>query len=171
MPRRHSWRQNLKDLVELTETLISASDRSQLYGELTQRIAQITGARACLIANYEKNSNRFVTQKPHFGLKEKDGIPLDYEVTPEYIKLWNFRERGTLLSNNPDGDPRIYPYFVKNYSVKSVILAPMIVQQDLIGLIGIINKRGGFTEFDAYLASMIAYQTGSKTHGTDQPPE
>ncbi|HJZ13391.1 MAG TPA: GAF domain-containing protein, partial [Acidobacteriota bacterium] len=143
--RRYSWRQNIKDLVELSEILIRTTDAAELYGQLTQRIAQITGARSCLIAKYDKHSRRFITQKPHYGLREKDGTALEYQITPEFVNLWNFRKNGTLLSNHPVDDPRIYAYFVKNYSVKSVILAPIMLQRDLLGLIAIINKRRGFT--------------------------
>lgn len=160
MRRKHSWRQNLKDLVALTETMISSSDPGELYQQLTERIAQITGARACLIALYDKNHKRFLTQKPHYGIKRKSGIPVEYQITAENYQLWNFREQGVLLSNNPQNDPRVFPGFVKSYSAKSVILAPMIVRQELLGIIAILNKRNGFTEFDSYLGSIVAYQTG-----------
>ena len=160
MPRRHSWRQNLKDLADLTETMISGSDPQQLYDQLTRRIALITGARACLIATYDKTKKSFVAQKPIYGLKEKPDVPLVYESTSQYEEIWNFRENGTLLSNNPDGDPRIHPYFVEIFSIRSLIFAPMIVQRELLGIIAVFNKTGGFTEFDSYLASMVAYQTG-----------
>ncbi|MCI0606457.1 GAF domain-containing protein [bacterium] len=150
----------MKDLVALTETMISSSDPGELYQQLTERIAQITGARACLIALYDRNRKRFLTQKPHYGIKEKHSIPMEYQVTLEYHRLWNFRKQGVLLSNNPQNDPRVFPGFVKNYFIKSVIIAPMIVQQQLLGIIAILNKRNGFTEFDSYLGSIVAYQTG-----------
>jgi len=160
MPRRHSWRQNLKDLAELTETLISASDPSQLYEQLTERIAQMVGARICLIATYDKATKTFTAQKSHYGSQALKNLSLSYQVTPEQEALWNFRKNGALLSNNPSADPRILSAFVKGYSAKSVILAPMIVRNEMLGLIAIINKRGGFTEFDSYLTSTIAYQAG-----------
>lgn len=160
MVKRSSHRQILADLTALTETLISTRDLTELYAQLTRRIAQITRARACLIATYNKTTRTFITQRPHYGAEEKDGVPLEYEVTPEKRKLWNFRLRGTLMSNKAGSDPRVDPYFAKKYRVRSVIFAPMIVQDDLIGLIVIMNKRGGFKEFDSYLASLIAYQAG-----------
>ncbi len=140
--------------------MISYSDPGELYRQLTERIAQITGARACLIALYDKNRKRFLTQKPHYGTKERHNIPAEYQVTVEYHQLWNFRKQGVLLSNNPANDPRVFPGFVKNYFARSVILAPMIVQHELLGIIAILNKRNGFTEFDSYLGSIVAYQTG-----------
>src|SRR5262245_10336918 len=160
MVKRMSHRQILADLTALTETLISTRDLGELYAQLTHRIAQITGARACLIATYDKISRSFITQRPHYGPQEKDGIPLEYKVTEENRKLWNFRLRGTLMSNKAATDSRVDPYFSKNYGVKSVILAPMIVQDEIIGLIVIMNKRGGFKAFDSYLTSLIAYQAG-----------
>ena len=160
MPRRHSWRQNLKDLTELTETLISTTDLEDLYAKLSQKIAQIFGARSCVIAIYDPETRVFQTRS-EFGVKTKDGKPLHYQVDRQKEKLWNFRTSGTLLSNSPVQDERIDSYFLQNYSVKSVILAPMIVQRQVIGLVAIINKRGKFTEFDSYLASIIAYQTGN----------
>ena len=158
--RKHTWRQNLKDLVALTETMISSAEPAELYRQLTQRIAQLTRARACLIALYDHTRRRFSTQFPHYGISEKKSLPMEYEVVPEYHELWNFRKKGVLLSNSPATDPRVYPPFVKNYKVRSVIFAPMIVQNQLLGIIAILNKRNGFTEFDSYLASIVAYQTG-----------
>ena len=140
--------------------MISSSDPEELNRQLTQRIAQLTGGRSCLIALYDRTRRRFITQKPYFGIRDKQNVLMEYEVTPEHHKLWNFRQQGVLLSNNPQSDTRIFPGFVKNFLVRSVILAPMIVQQKLLGLLCILNKRGGFTEFDSYLASITAYQTG-----------
>gem|GEM_PF-5465385 len=160
VPRKHSWRQNLKDLVALTEAMIGSVDPGQLYQQLTERIAQMTGARACLIALYDSSRKRFIAQKPYYGVREKVGSSGIYEVKPEYHKLWNFREQGVLLSNNPLSDPRMAPHFVKNYSIRNAILAPMIVHTNLLGLIAVLNKRKGFTEFDSYLASIVAHQTG-----------
>jgi K+-sensing histidine kinase KdpD/CheY-like chemotaxis protein len=160
VPKRHSWRQNLKDLADLAETMISGSDPQQLYEQLTKRIAQITGAKGCLIATYEKAKKTFVAQKPIYGLKEKPGIPLVYESTTAYEDIWNFRKNGTLLSNHPQGDTRIHPYFVEAFSIRSLIFAPMIVQKELLGVIAVFNKTRGFTEFDSYLASIVAYQAG-----------
>ena len=160
MPRRHSWRQNLKDLTALTETLVSTTDLEDLYAKLSQRIAQIFGARSCVIALYDPQTRIFLTRS-EFGVRTKDGKSLRYQVDRQKERLWNFRTQGTLLSNNPSQDERIDAYFVQNYSVRSVILAPMIVQRQVIGLVAIINKRGKFTEFDSYLASIIAYQSGN----------
>ena len=158
--RKHSWRQNLKDLVALTETMISSVEPDELYRQLTQRIAQLTGARACLISLYDRNRRRFTPQHPHFGIHEKQKVPMEYEVVREYHELWNFRKHGVLLSNHPSADPRVFPGFVENYRIRSLILAPMIVQKQLLGIIAIFNKRNGFTEFDSYLASIVAHQTG-----------
>jgi signal transduction histidine kinase len=158
--RKRSWRQNLQDLVALTETMISSSDPEELNRQLTQRIAQLTGARSCLIVLYDQTRRRFVTQKPYFGIREKQNIVREYEVTGEYHKRWNFRKQGVLLSNNPESDNRIFPGFIKHFLIRSIILAPMIVQRQLLGILCIMNKRGGFTEFDSYLASITAYQTG-----------
>lgn len=144
----------------MTETLLSAKDLPELYGQLTERIAQITGGRACLIAQYDSVSKSFVTQLPTYRAKERDGLPLIYKVNPEKHKLWNFRLQGTLLSNNAATDPRVDNYFAKNYKAKSCLISPMIVQNKLMGLIVIMNKPKGFTEFDSYLASLIGFQAG-----------
>ena len=157
--RKHSWRQNLQDLVALTESMIRSSDPDELYQLLTQRIAQLTGARACLIALYDRSRRRFTTRKPYYGIRDNQPIPMEYEVTPEFHGMWNFRSQGVLLSNEPLTDSRV-PEFIKESFVRSLILAPMIIQDDLLGIICILNKRNGFTEFDSYLASIAAYQTG-----------
>src|SRR5207244_8035668 len=109
--------------------MISGSDPQQLYDQLTNRMASITGARACLIATYDKTTKSFIAQKPIYGLKEKPGVALVYESTSQYEEIWNFRENGTLLSNNPVGDPRIHPHFVEVFSIRSLIFAPMIIQK------------------------------------------
>jgi signal transduction histidine kinase len=160
MPQKYSWRQNLKDLTALTEISISSGDPEELYAQLTERIAKITRARGCLIAIYDSRLKCFVLQQPHYGVRPKAGIPLIYEVTAEKHHLWSFKTKGTLVSNAAAGDPRVDPLFVKSFGVKSAILAPMMVQKSLIGIICILNRRGKFTEFDSYLASIIAYQTG-----------
>lgn len=159
MPRKHSWRQNLEDLSTLTEFTIGSSNPQELYAQLTERIAKITGARGCLVSTYDSRLRSFVMQTPFYGIR-KVGVPLIYDVTPAKHAVWNFKAKGTLVSNNPLSDDRIDPLFVKSFGVRSVILAPMLVQKTLIGLIAILNKRGKFTEFDSYLASIIAYQVG-----------
>lgn len=160
MPRRHSWRQNLKDLTALSETLISYTDLGDLCNQLAQRITQILGARTCVIMLYDSKRRIFEMRSEH-GTRARDAQLLRYPTDQEHPRPWNFRTQGTLFSNAAATDERIDPKFVHNYRIRNVILAPMIVHNKLIGLIAVINKRAKFTEFDSYLASLIAYHAGN----------
>ena len=158
--RRHSWRQNLKDLTALSETLIGYHGLGDLYIQLAQRITQIFSARSCLIMLYDSKARAFEIRS-EYGARPKDPRLRRFEEKPGKTRPWNFRKQGTLFSNSAAGDERLLAEFVQNYAVKRIILAPMIVHDKLVGLIAVMNKRGKFTEFDSYLASIIGYQTGN----------
>jgi signal transduction histidine kinase len=158
MPPKRSSRQNLQDLSALAEMLVGNEELPELYGKLTKRIAGMTGAKACLIAKYDKNSTTFIAElPPGISVSNREVV---YQVNPERRKLWNFRKRGTLLSNNPATDRRLDSDFMKKYKVRNLIIAPMVVRKEVVGLVVLLNKKTPFTEFDAYLASLIAFQTG-----------
>lgn len=158
--RRHSWRQNLKDLTALSETLIGYQGLGDLYIQIAQRITQIFSARSCLIMLYDSKTRTFEIRS-EYGAHSRDPQLRRFQADLENLRPWNFLIQGTLFSNSASTDERLLTEFVHNYGVKRVILAPMIVHDRLVGLIAVMNKRGKFTEFDSYLASIIAYQTGN----------
>ncbi len=76
--------------------------------------------------------------------------------------------RGELVVNAPD-DPRIAKHDDPALTVRSVIAAPIMVHQRLIGVLCVCNAADGlpFTEIDYSLVAALAEQAGLAVHNAD----
>ncbi|HEY7160065.1 MAG TPA: ATP-binding protein, partial [Acidobacteriota bacterium] len=73
-------------------------------------------------------------------------------------KPWNFFKQGTLRSNNPIKDPLLHTEFVRTFGIQNILIAPLIISSEITGLLILANCRGGFNEYHADVASMVAAQ-------------
>lgn len=67
-----------------------------------------------------------------------------------------------IISQDVEGDERWSPdvAYAIDYETRSILCVPMLLRDEVIGVIEVINKRGGpFTEYDVQLMQVIANQS------------
>jgi signal transduction histidine kinase/CheY-like chemotaxis protein len=153
MPGEHSDRGKLRGLAALTEVLLKCKTAEQLYTRLTDQIIKLTTAKVVIIASYDKYSTKFIVKKPHRSSKVF-GWPIDLKLK----KPWDFFKQGTLRSNKAANDRYLNAQFVQTLGIQNILIAPMIISGELTGLLILANRRGGFNEFHAQVATIIAAQ-------------
>ena len=123
---------------------------------VTERLARLIAAPICVVALHDPVSGRFSAALPAYGLTARQARALDRFVKPEYRGLWSFRSGRAYVSNSVRSDPRLVQRAVAKAGLKSVLLAPMLSEGELLGLLVAANKSGGFSESDAQLLSLFA---------------
>jgi PAS domain S-box-containing protein len=84
---------------------------------------------------------------------------IDRRLTPnEGIAGWVVTHRQSLRVNDPQSDPRYARRFeqVTGLAVHSVMAAPLIVKERVIGAIEVVNRPGGMSESDETLLNALA---------------
>jgi len=142
-----------KELSAVTESLLSCKTADQLYTKLSSQTIKLTGAKTVLLATYDKYSTKFIVNKPHKSLKSF-GWPIDLKLK----KPWNFFKQGTLRSNKVVNDRFLNAEFVQTLGIQNILIAPIIISDEVTALLIVANRRGGFKEFHAHVVSMIAAQ-------------
>lgn len=158
MPGEQSHRGQFKDLTSLTKSLLTAKTARQLYSQITNKILRITNAKILIFAGYDKYSTTFIVNN---SLPKSSHFPKSF-AWPINLKLkkpWNFFQQGALGSNKAAKDHFLNAEFVQALHIQNILIAPMIITGEVIGLLILANRRGGFNEFHAQIASMVAAQT------------
>jgi signal transduction histidine kinase len=153
MPGEKSDQGKLRELTALSESLLRCKTADQLYTNLRTKTIKLTKAKIVISAKYDKYSTSFIVNKPHKSLKVF-GWPINLKLK----KQWDFFKQGTLRSNEAANDRYLNAQFVRTLGIQNILIAPMIISGELTGLLILANRRGGFNEFHAHVASMVAAQ-------------
>lgn len=153
MPGEKSDQGKLRELTALIESLLRCKTADQLYSNLSAKTIKLTKAKIVISAKYDKYSTSFIVNKPRKSLKVF-GWPINLKLK----KQWDFFKQGTLRSNKAANDRYLNAQFVRTLGIQNILIAPMIISGELTGLLILANRRGGFNEFHAHVASMVAAQ-------------
>ena len=155
-----SWEreQQMRGLYEITRSFSTLSDTADVSGRLAGAIRELAGAEMCLIATYDRRTNRVRAEGPGSntppGLAEEFHFELERGSAgaPPYLTGEPF------LSNEPGGDARLNPSFAARWGLRSVLSVPLKIKQELIGFIYVANRPGGFSERELRLLEILAAQ-------------
>jgi signal transduction histidine kinase len=131
MPETEIWRRKFKQLAALSDALSTNTTPSQLIETLTEHLSRIIKARS----------------RYYIG------------STTDIVK--NRRAFKAFFTNKASGDKRLNANFLRSHAIQSLIAVPIPVKKKFAGIIVLANKKGGFTEYDLNLASIVAQHAGS----------
>jgi signal transduction histidine kinase/DNA-binding response OmpR family regulator len=132
------------------------AEPEEFHRMVSQRLATLIGAPICLVALYDPATRLMAAALPVHGLSDDVARTFRYVVKAGYRSLWNFKTGRPYVSNRPRSDPRLVQEMVQTSQAESLVLVPMISEGQVLGLIGALNKPGGFTEGDVQLLSIFA---------------
>ncbi len=150
---------NTSALIEVSRRLSESLKLDVLLPRMVQTISNFLGAERCSIFLYDKDSEELFSRVAQGeGIKEIR-FPVDRGIAG-YV----FR-RGESL-NIPDAyaDPRFNPEIDKKtgYKTNNILCVPVKDQAgELVGVIQVLNKSGGFGELDVNLLHTIADHAAS----------
>lgn len=146
-------------LNELAQALGRAGTHQEMVARLVKRAVGILHAEqgaVHLLADQAEEPdgllNSYVRERP-------TGAPSLVRPNAELVRRLR-KNQQTLIINHPRTDPE-YRFIMWPETVRSLLIAPLLVEGELIGLLEVYNKHSeeGFTQDDARLLTILAFQS------------
>jgi diguanylate cyclase (GGDEF)-like protein len=157
----HQRVNELSGLHNISRAFTLNGDARQTYGQLTETLAGLIGAKICIIYVYNAATHDLLPQPSAYGLQEKTLAVLHY--TPDQDKSsWDFSKSGTFRANSAaEILPEFIP-FARPLQVNCMLAVPLWnLQQNLLGVILVANKPDGFAEDDTRQLDALGTQVAA----------
>jgi GAF domain-containing protein len=153
----HSYLQAVEELSTATQRLDSIENPLALLDELLYKTMGIIGARDGSISRLDQTTGELEFILVHGEIwQELRGYRLKAK---ESIAGWVIDQRQPLIVNNPSQDWRFSLEVDQefNFLTRSIICVPIMAQDELIGVIELLNKAGDqFNESDLAVLSTLS---------------
>lgn len=153
--------QELTALYEISQATTQSYDLTELFATSIKVISELLNASRCSLFIYEKDINKLV-HYASIGIPEleetKYKIDADKGIMSEILK-----ESYPILVTDIDTEARFSKYKKEAYITKSFLSVPLVVNEEIVGLINLADKKGGevFNSTDLILASSIGSNLAS----------
>lgn len=153
----------LTGLQQIAEAMSQLGEPSELYGQLTQRIAHLVSVDVCGVLLYDEERDEFYSQPPFYGIPTSliEGYRLKVEPDTELYGIWRYQ---AWWFTNDSASEIIqtmgFRELISAFEIHMLALIPMIVGARRIGLLVVANKRNqlGFSEKDMRILMSFASQ-------------
>lgn len=171
----------------MVEAVAEGSDREAMFQRIIHAAILSTGAvSACIYEKTPRNTLRGIAVEglfpPQRKLPHQDSTskPTRTEHLEQVLRAETFRmgegligqvaksKRGLLIPD-AESDPRVVQQEDAALRVRSIIVAPVLFQDELIAVLAVTNPADGlaFTETDFSLVESLADQVGLAVHNSD----
>jgi GAF domain-containing protein len=147
----------LTGLHEISRIFAVSSNVRHVYGLLTEKLSNLIGAEKCFIALYDAQGSEMRAQAPGYGIGENTIIGLRFPASMA-ATLWVSGQRDIFLGNDPKNFPSRFKELSQVFGARSMLVAPMRSEGQLIGMVFAANKIEGFNQDDVRLMSIFAGQ-------------
>jgi len=142
-------------LLEAARSVLQQSDFQTAAGVIFQGAKEFIGAKAGYVSlvNEPRQENEVVFMDPgEQTCRVSEGTPMPIRGLREECL-----RSGRVVFDNNYGESSHYRFLPEGHvPLKSVLFAPLMVQGKAVGLLGLADKPGGFTEEDARVAEAFA---------------
>ncbi len=148
----------LARLCEISVTLNSTLELKPLLQFIIATATEVLDCEAASIMLYDEQRGELLFTASTTEPEKIAQIPVPLEGS---IAGTIFRENRILIINEVEKDPRHFSQVGEeiNFQPRSLVGVPMLIQDNVTGVIEALNKKEGqFTQEDAYLLSIIAAQ-------------
>ncbi|KKB34388.1 Regulator of polyketide synthase expression [Bacillus thermotolerans] len=142
--------------------LIDVYSFQDILADIVQKVGELLHSEMAGIMLYEPGTNELVLQKPAFGSWQESVIKQYRVPLTENSNAKNVFLTGTpSITADAPSDPRYSQRFIKLFQAKTLITAPLIVDNKRIGVLHAINKKNGyFTQIDLESLVEISKELG-----------
>jgi len=145
-------------LHEISRVLHFPDDSRNMFGQLTEIMAQLVDAQICMICLYDPETDEINAQVSAYGMSD-DQVGFYHYTNSVGEQIWNLTEKGIFCTNAISDIPPEFMEFARALHIESVMAAPMQrTDQGLFGMVFTINKPGGFDQDDTRLLGIFASQ-------------
>ncbi|MBX7042514.1 MAG: SpoIIE family protein phosphatase [Ignavibacteria bacterium] len=152
----------LNYLHQVSQRISQKKDIEVLLHEIMESCKEVTNSEASSLLIYDEKENNLYFEVA-LGDKGHEVKKIVCNMG-EGIAGWVAENRKPLLVEDCYSDPRFNPEYDKQtgFRTRSMICVPMLMEERLIGVIQVINKKGekSFTERDLNLFQILASQCG-----------
>ncbi len=147
----------VRELYWTAQHVDSAANPLDLLDQLLHQIIEGTGAEDGSISYLDEIAGELVFVLVHGGLRQ---ALRSYRMKSDAgIAGWVVSHQEPIIVNHPRQDWRFSREVDQefNFFTRSIVCVPMIIQEKLVGVIELLNKRGGeFTDMDIAILSMLS---------------
>jgi signal transduction histidine kinase len=147
----------IRMLYEFGQSLAISVDMSSLVNHIARRAPEIAGAERCLLFILDDEQHELVLELP--GQEREFRMPQDRGIAG-----WVATHGIPQIVNDVEQDSRWYDVISRetDFSSRSLVCVPIRFQDHIVGVIQLLNKRGGdaFTDQDVQLLTTLAAQVG-----------
>lgn len=153
----HRYMGAVKELYGAAQRLEGVANPLDLLDELLYKTIEVIGANDGSISRLDRATGELAFVVVHGDIRQElRGYRIKGEVG---IAGWVVSQREPLIVNNPHQDWRFSLEVDQefNFFTRSIICVPLMAQDELIGVIQLLNKRSGeFSETDMALLLILS---------------
>jgi len=153
----------LSTIYEIGRIMASAFDVMSLLQLVTEQITRVMKVKKCSLMLYNKKTDE-LTIRIGKGLADELIEKVKIKVDENTISGWVVRNRRPLLIEDIRKDKRFnFTKEERDYKTFSLMCVPIIVKEELYGVINVTEKEDGlpFNRNDLEMLSMLANQIGT----------
>lgn len=153
----------LSGVHDISNSFSATRKREDIFGEMVERIARLTGSTKVLLSLHDRDSGEIVGQLPGYGvppdLVRRFRFPLNEPSVAKEIFT-----TGLPYCNNEMADDKVgVQRFIVAFGLKRLVAVPLKVKGEVTGILYAANKENDepFTETDVNLFTIFANQAGT----------
>ncbi len=157
----------LQGLQQITQAMSAFNNPEQLFGQLTQRVAELMDVEICGILIYEQDEETLNARRPFYGLTDEITKAYSMPVARRGLAREVWRDYELFSSNHVFTDERIDEMGLRDSArdagLQTMLLAPLSVSGRRFGMLQVSNKNDGadFDEDDKRLVTIFAGQAAA----------
>ncbi len=149
----------LNQIASAINALMSVEEITKIIVDRCVRRVRATQGAVYLLEDEKDESDKFKTFVREFS-QSADKIPFHLN---ESLSGWMIKNKTILISNNADSDERFRGMNLEKLGINSILAAPLLSRNKLIGSLAVFNKRDedGFNESDKRFLGIVGAQTAN----------
>jgi len=142
-----------QELADLSKQLLASMSLEEISDSITRKAEALTESRYCLAGFIESGTLK------NYTLTEN--VRRECHLDTDSLKLgglieWIMREKEAILLNDPSSDPRYSGVPEDHVEISNLIAVPAVLRDELVGILMVSGKEGGYDEGDLELLQRLA---------------
>lgn len=150
---RKNAEEEIKLLSESSHKLLEIEEPDDRYDYILKRMLELTGAKVGYVGYIDERTGYLIAPTLTREIWEACKVSGKDIVFKEFTGLWGWglKNKKSVLCNDIKNDKRSKPPPEGHIEIKNFLSVPCMINDKIVGQIGLANKESGFTEKDLKL--------------------